>query len=86
MHWADILIVLVMTLSTALLVFFEGWDVWQAAGVVVLGNFAIIGFLVGLMFANTKPEEYGELCRDLKKLTLSTLDKALKDLRLRKRS
>ena len=86
MHWADILIVLVMTSGTAWLVFFEGWDIWQAAGVALLVNFAIMSFLVGLMFANTKPSEYGALCRDLKKLTLSTLDKALKDLRLRRRS
>lgn len=85
MHWADILIVLVMTSGTAWLVLVEGWDIWQAAGVMVLGNFAAMAFLLGLMIANTKPSEYGAMFRDLKKQVLNTFDKALKDLRLRKR-
>lgn len=85
MNWTVILTTLFLTGCSAWLVIHEGWEIWQASGVVAITASLVLTVLVSVLFLLGGREGRLEIFQAIKSTFLDDLDQMLKYFRIRRR-
>lgn len=83
--WAVILNILVLSLSSAWLVFVHDWNVWEAMFTVLLVDLGILGLLMAVIWIYADPEGRDDFWNSAKHIFHEDYDRTLKYFRIRRR-
>jgi len=85
MPWTVILTMLTLALTSAWLVFLQGWESWQALAVVACSAFAIVAVLTGVLLLGTGRGNRTEVWREIIGTCREDIDLMLKQFGIRRK-